>query len=198
MIRNQYDKLAIYYDRIIRYRQFNKDTKETLWTINMNSPARSFKGVLMLFVNQKNYARDSEEFMNPNITKVSVVIEGKPNQLFANGMLPFHQYDECRKLLAGGRLRSDVVDHVSKDLHLHDTRLDQYLVNKFALWLDFRTIPNNDLHGSGRRIDSGTDGVSLEFQRDPDIKSETITVYMYVIMDAQLNIENGRLKDLVY
>ena len=198
MIRGQYDKLAIYYDRIVRYRQFNKDLLDAFWTLNINSPARSFKGVLLLFVKESNYNRDSENFINPNISKVSVVIEGKPNQLFANGMMGFQQFDEIRKILGGGRLRTDTVDLISKDLHLHDTRLQDYLVNKFALWLDFRTIPTNELHGSGRRIENGTDGITIELHREASARSESVTVYMYIIMDAQLNIENGRLKDLVY
>ena len=196
-IRNQHERLAIYFDRIVRYRQFNKSKKDALWNINMNTPARSFKGILMLFTDQPRFGRDTEDFLNPDITKVTCIIEGKPNQIFANGMLPFHQFEEIRKILGGGYLRTDLADQVSTDFHLHDTRLDQYLTNRYALWLDFRTIPTNALHGSGRRIDSGTEGITLQIDRDPK-GSGDITVYMYVVMDAQLNIENGRLKDLVY
>ena len=33
-----------------------------------------------------------------------------------------------------------------KHLQLYDLSLGEYLVNKFALWLDFRTIDENELH----------------------------------------------------
>lgn len=198
VIKNQYDKLAIYYDRIVRYRQYEKDKTEALWNLNMNTPARSFKGVLLLFTKNNDFERDTEKFINPHINKVTVVIEGKPNQIFANGMLPFHQFDEVRKIFGGGRLRTETTDLISKDLHLHDIRLEDYLTNKYALWLDFRTIPANELHGSGRRIENGTEGITFQIERTADTGSGTITLYMFVIMDAQLNIENGRLKDVVY
>lgn len=197
-IKNQHDRLPIYYDRIVRYRQFNKSKTDTLWNINMNTPARSFKGILMLFTDQTDFARKTEEFYNPFIQKVTCIVEGKPNQLFANGMLPHHHFHEISKLLGGGRLRTDFVDEVSKNLHLHDVRLDQYLNTKYALWLDFRTIPTNELHGSGRRIENGTDGITIQIDRKNMGDAGDVTVYMYVIMDAQLNIENSRLKEIVY
>ena len=50
MIANQYNgRLAILYDRILRHRKISRDKSDTLWNINLNVPARSMKGVLMLF-----------------------------------------------------------------------------------------------------------------------------------------------------
>ena len=36
-------------------------------------------------------------FYNPKIEKVSVIVEGKPNQLYAQGMRLFEQYDDTHK-----------------------------------------------------------------------------------------------------
>ena len=47
------------------------------------------KGILMLFDDvaaQQPFARKTEAFYDPKITKVEVTIEGHPNQLFSQGM----------------------------------------------------------------------------------------------------------------
>ena len=90
MIDNQYKgRLAILYDRVLRHRKMTIDKSNTLWNINLNVPARSKKGILMLFQNvaaQQTFARNTEAFYNPQITKVEVTIEGIPNQLYSQGM----------------------------------------------------------------------------------------------------------------
>ena len=76
---------------------------------------------------------------------------------------------------------------VQKKLELHDLSVGEYLVNKYALWLDFRTIDENALHGTGRRIENASEGITLQI----DKKEETagaLSAYIYLIMDAQLNI----------
>ena len=83
MIANQYNgRLAILYDRILRHQKISRDKSDSLWNINLNVPARSMKGVLMLFEDvtaQQPFARNTES-CNPKITKVEVTIEGIPNQ----------------------------------------------------------------------------------------------------------------------
>ena len=47
-------------------------------------PCKSLKGILVLFEEEEeSYARDTSKFYNPKIQKVSVIVEGKPNQLYA-------------------------------------------------------------------------------------------------------------------
>ena len=80
------------------------------------------------------------KFYNPKIQKVSVIVEGKPNQLYAQGMRSFEQYDEICKYFAEGKQRDNDANEIQKHLQLYDSSLGDYLVNKYALWLDFRTI----------------------------------------------------------
>jgi hypothetical protein len=199
IIRDQFQsKVTIFYDRILRHNYSIKDKKDEVWNINLNTPARSMKGILMLFQQPKpDYQRECEEFYYPKIKNVSIVIEGKPNQIFSSGVPPFYFYDECRKIFGGGRLHTPSVDLVSKDLHLHDVRLSDFLTKKYALWLDFRTTDDSTLHGSGRRIENGSEGITLQIEKEDDGKGP-INVYTFVISDAQMNIENGRLSKLVY
>ena len=83
LIRNQYaGRLAILYDRVLRHRKISRNKSDTLWNINLNVPARSMKGILMLFEDPAAaFQRDTEAFYNPKITKVEVTID--PNQLYS-------------------------------------------------------------------------------------------------------------------
>ena len=114
-----------------------------------NTPCSSLKGILVLFEEERPYVPDMSKFYNPKIQKVSVIVEGKPNQLYAQGMRSFEQYDETRKYFAEGKQRDN---DVQKQLELHDLSVGEYLVNNYALWLDFRMIDENFLHGTGRKI----------------------------------------------
>ena len=103
MIANQYNgRLAILYDRVLRHRKISRDKSDILWNININVPAHSMKGVLMLFEDaaaQQPFAHNTESFYNPKITKVEVTIEGIPNQLFSQGMRAYQMWDEASYLL---------------------------------------------------------------------------------------------------
>ena len=103
------------------------------------------------------------------------------------------QYDEACKYFAEGRLANDV----QGQLQLYDVSLGEYLVNKYALWLDFRTIDENELHGTGRRIENASEGITLQIEK----KAETagaLNAYIYLIMDTQLNIQSGAYVSAVY
>ena len=79
MIDNQYKgRLAILYDRVLRLGKMTMDKSNTLWNINLNVSARSMKSILMLFENvtaQQPFARNTEAFYSPQITKVEVTID---------------------------------------------------------------------------------------------------------------------------
>ena len=90
MIDNQYKgRFAILYDRVLWHRKMTMYKSNTLWSISLNVPARSMKGILMLFENaaaQQPFARNTEACYNPQITKEKVTIVGIPNQLYSQGM----------------------------------------------------------------------------------------------------------------
>ena len=88
-IRSEYQSMALLYDRILRHRQISVNKSDTMWNWSFNTPCRSLKGILVLFEEEKSYTRD--KFYNPKIQKVSVTVEGKPNQLYSQGMRSFEQ-----------------------------------------------------------------------------------------------------------
>ena len=128
-------------------------------------PCKSLKGILVLFEEEKPYTRDTSKFYNPKIQKVSAIVEGKPNQLYAQGMRSFEQYDEICKYFAEGVQRDNNVNDVQKHLQLHNVSVGEYLVKKYALWLDFRMIDENELHGTGRRIENASEGITLQIEK---------------------------------
>ena len=98
-------------------------------------------------------------------------------------MRSFEQYDEAPKYFTEGRLANEV----QAQLQLYDISVGEYLVNKYALWLDFRTIDENKLHGMGRQIGNTSGGIAIQIEK----KAETagaLSAYIYLIMDAQLNM----------
>ena len=202
-IKTEYDEMILLYDRILRHGQIPVNKSDTTWNWSFNMPCKSLKGILVLFEQEKSYAQDTGKFYNPKIQKVSVIIEGKPNQLYTQGMRSFEQYDEnCKyftegsqkdkagrsgpttptlvgpkfyhlrsksyvfKILVGptivwsrfsssGRtnlglllppLKDNNVIEVQKHSQLHNVNVGEYLTDKYALWLDFRTIDKNFLH----------------------------------------------------
>ena len=188
-------KMAILYDRILRHRKITKNKSDTLWNINLNVPARSMKGILMLFEDPER--TNTEDFYNPKITKVEMTIEGVPNQLYSQGMKAYQQWDEINKFFALTSKRDKETDKFAKDLNFSDTTLEKYLTKRFALWLDLRTTDDNSLHGSGRRIENASEGITIRITKEAGA-DEPINVYLFIIQDAQINFEDGRFKEVNY
>ena len=88
-IRSEYQSMALLYDRILRHRKIMVNKSDTVWNWAFNTHCKSFKGILVLFEEEMTFARDTSKFYNPKIQKVSVIVEGKPNQLYAQGMRSF-------------------------------------------------------------------------------------------------------------
>ena len=122
-IRTKYMKCSILYDRIHRARIMQLDKSDTSFSVDINSPSKSLKGVLLIFMKERSATKftcDTKEFYNPKITKVEVTVEGVPNELYAQNMEYRHQYDEIVKRFAEGRLKE--AGAIQKDLQLHNAQ----------------------------------------------------------------------------
>ena len=95
-----------------------------------------------------------EQVLQSSNTKVSVIVEGKPNQLYTQGMRSFEQYYEICKNFAEGKQKYNNTNEVQKHLQLHNISVEEYLTDRYAFWLDFRTTDENTLHGMGRKIEN--------------------------------------------
>ena len=196
-IRSKYQHMALLYDRILRHRKIIVNKKDMVWNWAFNTPCKSLKGILVLFEEEGSYTRDMSKFYNPKIQKVSVIVEGKPNQLYAQRMRLFEQYDAICKYFTEGKQRDNDANEIQKHLQLYDLSLWEYSVNKFALWLDFRTIDENELHRTGRHKENASEGITLQIEKKEE-SARALNAYIYLIIDAQLNIQNGAYVSRVY
>ena len=197
-IRTEYMKSSILYDRILRARIIQLNKSDTSFSVDINSPSKSLKGVLLIFTQERSatkFARDTEEFYNPKITKVEVTVEGVPNELYAQNMEYRHQYDEIVKHFAEGRLKE--AGAIQKDLQLHNVNIASYYTDKYALWLDFRTIDDSRLHGSGRRLENTSEGIRLQITKKAESAGK-LSCYLYIFQDAQINISDAQFLNVVY
>ena len=126
-IRTECMKSSILYDRILRARIMPLNKSDTSFSVDINSPSKSLKGVLLIFTQERSatkFAQDTKEFYNPKITKVEVTMEGVPNELYAQNMEYRHQYDEIIKHFSEGHLKG--AGWVQKDLQLHNINIASY------------------------------------------------------------------------
>ena len=197
-IRTEYMKSSILYDRISEptlYHALNKS--DTSFSVDINSPSKSLKGVLLIFTQERSatkFAGDTEEFYNPKITKVEVTVEGVPNELYAQNMEYRHQYDEIVKHFAESQLKE--AGAIQKDLQLHNVNIASYYTDKYALWLDFRTIDDNRLHGSSRRLENTLEGIRLQITKKAESAGK-LSCYLFIFQDAQINISDAQFLNVV-
>ena len=119
-IRSEYEHMTLLYDRILRHRKIIVNKKDTVWNWAFNMPCKSLKSILVLFEEEGSYTRDTSKFYNRKIQKGSVIVEGNPNQLYAQGMRSFEQYDEICKYFTEGKQRDNNANEIQKHLQLYD------------------------------------------------------------------------------
>ena len=90
-VSDEYQNMALLYDRVLRNGQIPGNKSDTTWNWSFNTPCKSLKGILVLFDKEQSYTRGTSKFYNPKVKEVYVIIEGKPNQLYAQGMRRFEQ-----------------------------------------------------------------------------------------------------------
>ena len=184
------------YDRILRARIIPLNNFDTSFSVDINSPSKSLKGVLLIFTKERSatkFTHDTEEFFSPKIIKVEVTVEGVSNELYAQNMEYRHQYDEIVKHFAEGQLKE--VGAIQKDLQLHNVNITSYYTDKYALWLDFRTIDDNRLHSSGRCLENTSEGIRLQITKESGSAGK-LSCYLYIFQDAQINISDAQFLTL--
>ena len=133
----------------IHYQTLSK--KDTTWKIDMNNlSVRSLQGLLLIFLDKRDdFANSNEEFYKPSIKKNLVTINGMPHQLFADGLQTREIYPELSKCFY--KENSNV-------------KWEDFLMTKFALWIDTRSSIDNTFHGSSRAVKKSD--ILLQIKKD--------------------------------
>ena len=174
------------YDHVSRGNKLRVDSSDELINIKVNSQRRSLKGILLLFV--KPYVagtRDSQEYVFPDLDKVSVTINGSPNMLYNNGIESEDAWRQVSRFFMKER-------HKPQNMTLKKF----YAEDKFGLLIDMRSMASQETHGSGTRLVNTTDGVQLEIKRKTG--KGPFNCHIFVISDAQFNIQNRQLDSVMY
>ena len=166
--------MVLLYDRILRHRQIPANKSDMTWNWSFNMPCKSLKGILndqkgvlnWFCLKESSHTHETRaSFTILDKEKVYVIVEGKLNQLYAQRMRSFEQYDETRKNFTEGKQKDNNGNEVQIHLQLYNVSLGEYLTNKYALWLNFRMIDENVLHGMGRRIKNALEGITLQIEK---------------------------------
>ena len=159
---------------------FSKST-DSMMNESINVPRRSMKGLLLLFYEPyAGGARDSEKTFNPGITEVKVVVNGIPNKIYSQGMKMRDFWEE-----RFGKENSSL------------NATDFYAGDRFALFIDLRSMKENNLHGSGLRLVNTKEGVHLMIKKNTS-GSGNAKCYIFILSDAQINIVNKELESVTY
>ena len=71
---------------------------DTHLNLRVNPQRRSLKGILLLFINPHSAgARDTEQYFNPDITKVKVTVNGVPNRVYNEGLSGSDMWQELTR-----------------------------------------------------------------------------------------------------
>lgn len=144
------------YDHIQRAEvvTFAKGT-DTRLNLRVNPQRRSLKGILLLFVEPYTAGtRQSETYLNPDLTKVSVTVNSSPNMLYNNGLEGIDIWEEVKRFFAKEK---------NKTQHMNSTKF--YTDKKFGLLIDLRSMADHAMHGSGTRLVNTKDGAREECKR---------------------------------
>ena len=182
------------YDYVMREKvvDVRRDTDDRL-NIRVNPQRRSLKGLLLLFISPYVAgARDTEHFLNPDITKVHVTVNGSPNRVYNEGITNIDMWRETSRFFGTkSKKASGAYDKPNMSLA-------KYLAgNKFGLFIDLRSMANTTLHGNGQRLVNTQDGVQLTIERNTT-GSETVKCHIFSVSDSQMNIMSQQLASVQF
>ena len=122
---------------------------------------------------------DSEEYIYPNITKVDVTIDGRPNAVYSNGMSTDDLYREAKRIF-----------------HVNDSNMTEakFYDKKFALVVDLRCMDDNNAINSGSNIIGTKNSVQLIIKKEAT--SKDVIGEIYVLSDAAVSIAEGNFSRL--
>ncbi len=154
----------------IRPTNWGKDQTAVVEAINV--PRRSMRAIVMLFKHADTV--DSEKFVFPNIKRVDVTIDARPNAVYSNGIGIDYLYREATRIF-----------HV-KDTNMTETK---FYNNKFALVVDLRCLDDNNAMGAGYYVNDTKAGVQLIITKEATTKG--VKGEIYVLSDAAISVVGG-------
>ena len=155
--------------------------------LRVNPQRRSLKAILLLF--GEPYVagtRDAEKYVNPDLTKDSVSVNGSPNKLYSNAFESMEIWGEARRYFMQDK---------NKTQHMNVEKC--YTDDKFCLLIDFYSMADHAMQESGTRLVNTKAWVQLELERNAS-GSGKVNCYVFVISDSQMNTQGRQLESVMY
>ena len=169
------------YTTLLKTLECGKDS--TREVIDINIPRKSMKSIVLLCT--KKTPTDSEEFYNVEVEKVKVTIEGNPNSVYSQGLVRSEVYDEARRFFGS------TTDASNDNL----TKLE-FLKNKYAIVIDLRTVNDENVVHSGRKLVGVQSGILLEIEKSAT--SVDLLCHVFVVADGHIVISGRRFRKIEY
>ena len=125
--------------------------------------------------------------MFPNLTKVNVTVKGNPNDIYSAGLAKRDMYREAVWFFG-----SSTCD---KYLGSKCVSRRKYYTGKFACVIDFRTVDDDTVSGSGRKLVGTQAGILMEIEKETT--STDLPCHVFVIADAIIDIMGTKLNGAV-
>ena len=171
------------YTTLLKTLVWNKDS--TREVVDINIPRKSMTAVILLFT--KKGSTDSEEFLFPNLTNVNVSVEGNPDAVYSGGLKKRNMYREAVRFFG-----SSTCD---KYLGSKCVSRRKYYTDKFACVIDFRTVDDDTVSGSGRKLVGTQAGILMEIEKEA--KTSDLNCHVFVLADAMIDIVGTQLNGSV-
>ena len=152
-VKDQYSvgrSLGYDYTTLLKTLSWSKSS--TREVIDAKIPRKSMKAIVLLFT--KKDCEDSEEFTYPGITRVNVTVEGNPNDIYSEGLAKRDMYREAVRFFGSSSYE--------KYLGSKCVSRRKFYTDKFACVIDFRTVDDESVSGSGRKLIGTQAGILLE------------------------------------
>ena len=136
------------------------------------------KAIVLLFTG------DSERFVFPNLTRVNVTVEGNPNDIYSEGLAKRDMYREAVRFFSSAECE--------KYLGTNCVTRRKYYTDKFACVIDFRTVDDETVSGSGRKLVGTQAGILLQLEKEAT--TTNLSCHVFVIADSLIDILDTSLK----
>ena len=109
------------------------------------------------------------------------MVDGKPNQLYTQGLLKEITWREITKLFKE-----------------NGVSIGESLTQNNVLLLDLRPSVDNKIHGNGVELRNTTDGITIEIHQVAEAATESLNLQVFLLQYANLNIESGSFHSIAF
>ena len=181
-VRGEYNvgrSLGYDYTTLLKTFPWGKDN--TREVIDVNIPRKSMKAVVLLFT--KKDAGDSKEFVFPNLTEVNVTVEGNPNDIYSNGLAKHDMYREAVRFFGSSTCK--------KYLGSKCVSRRKFYTDKFACVIYFRTVDDENVSGSRRKLVGTQAGILVEIEKEAT--TADLSCHVFVVANGIIDIMGTKL-----